>query len=86
MHAGQGFARIDVIDNGAGVPEEVRSSLFDPFVTTKSHGTGLGLAISQQIIEEHRGEIGCEFLERGTRFTIRLPIGNRVPSFGGSAA
>lgn len=82
----QGFARIDVIDNGVGVPEEVRSSLFDPFVTTKSHGTGLGLAISQQIIEEHRGEIDCEFLDRGTRFTIRLPVGNRMPSFGGSAA
>jgi signal transduction histidine kinase/DNA-binding response OmpR family regulator len=76
--SGQGCARIDVIDSGVGVPHEVRSSLFDPFVTTKTHGTGLGLAISQQIIEEHRGEIVCEFLEKGTRFTVRLPVGDPV--------
>lgn len=68
-----GVARIDVIDNGPGVPAEVRESLFDPFVTTKSRGTGLGLAISQQIIEEHEGSITCDFLERGTRFSIELP-------------
>lgn len=79
---GQAFARIDVIDTGVGVPPEVRGNLFDPFVTTKTHGTGLGLAISQQIIEDHRGEIVCEFLDRGTQFTIRLPVGNRAPSVG----
>jgi two-component system sensor histidine kinase HydH len=73
-----GYARIDVVDSGVGVPEEVRSTMFDPFVTTKTHGTGLGLAISQQIIEEHRGEIACEFLEKGTKFTIKLPVTNRT--------
>lgn len=65
--------RIDVIDSGPGVPKEIRGSLFDPFVTTKSRGTGLGLAISQQIMEEHQGRITCEFLDRGTRFSIHLP-------------
>jgi signal transduction histidine kinase len=74
----QGFARIDVIDSGIGVPREVRGSMFDPFVTTKTHGTGLGLAISQQIIEEHRGQIECDFLEKGTHFTVRLPVGDPV--------
>ncbi|MEE9268815.1 MAG: ATP-binding protein [Candidatus Krumholzibacteria bacterium] len=78
-----GFARIDIIDNGCGVPEEIRAHLFEPFVTTKTHGTGLGLAISQQIIEEHNGEIGCEFLEKGTRFTIRLPIETKKKPAGG---
>lgn len=74
--AGTGaFARIDVEDTGVGVPPEVRDSLFEPFVTTKTHGTGLGLAISQQIIEEHHGQISCEFLKQGTRFSIKLPIG-----------
>lgn len=68
------FARIDVIDSGVGVPQQVRANLFEPFVTTKSQGTGLGLAISQQIIEEHNGKISCEFLKKGTCFTIRLPI------------
>ena len=72
---GSGYARIDVSDSGPGVPDEIRGTLFDPFVTTKTHGTGLGLAISQQIIEEHRGDIRCEFLKSGTRFTIRLPLG-----------
>lgn len=66
-------ARIDVTDTGPGVPREVRESLFDPFVTTKSQGTGLGLAISQQIVEDHHGSIRCEFLEKGTRFSIDLP-------------
>jgi nitrogen-specific signal transduction histidine kinase len=65
--------RIDVFDSGMGVPREVRESLFDPFVTTKTKGTGLGLAISQHIMEEHNGSIKCEFLEQGTRFSIRLP-------------
>ncbi len=65
--------RIDVVDSGPGVPAHIRKSLFDPFVTTKSRGTGLGLAISQHIVEEHHGTIECEFLERGTRFSIRLP-------------
>ncbi len=69
-----GYARIDVSDTGPGVPDTIRGTLFDPFVTTKTHGTGLGLAISQQIVEEHRGEIRCEFLKNGTRFTIRLPL------------
>ena len=68
------FARIDVIDNGPGVPEEIRASLFDPFVTTKTTGTGLGLAICQQILEEHHGRIDCEFLDSGTKFVIRLPV------------
>jgi signal transduction histidine kinase/DNA-binding NarL/FixJ family response regulator len=65
--------RIDVLDSGPGVPREVRETLFDPFVTTKTKGTGLGLAISQHIVEEHNGSIKCDFLPKGTRFSIRLP-------------
>ena len=67
--------RIDVTDDGPGIPPEVADRLFEPFVTTKTQGTGLGLAISQQIVEEHRGSIRCDCGERGTTFTIRLPIG-----------
>jgi signal transduction histidine kinase/DNA-binding NarL/FixJ family response regulator len=75
--SGDGYARVDIWDNGTGVPADIRGSLFDPFVTTKSQGTGLGLAISQQIVEEHNGTIACEFLTQGTRFTIRLPAGDK---------
>lgn len=64
---------IDVIDSGPGIPEEIRESLFEPFVTTKTQGTGLGLAISQQIVDDHQGRIHCEFLDKGTRFSIELP-------------
>lgn len=64
---------IDVEDTGAGVAPEVRETLFDPFVSTRTQGTGLGLAISRQIVEDHHGSIACAFLDRGTRFTVRIP-------------
>jgi signal transduction histidine kinase len=64
---------IDVEDNGAGVPREIRATLFDPFVTTRAQGTGLGLAISRQIVEDHHGSLVCTFLDRGTRFTVKIP-------------
>ena len=68
------IARIDVIDDGPGVPADIRESLFEPFVTTKAQGTGLGLAISRQIIEEHEGAILCKPWERGACFSIELPL------------
>lgn len=64
---------LEVEDNGPGVPAGVRETLFEPFVTTRAQGTGLGLAISRQIVEDHHGSIACAFLERGTRFTVRIP-------------
>jgi nitrogen-specific signal transduction histidine kinase len=64
---------IDVEDDGPGVPREIRATLFEPFVTTRAQGTGLGLAISRQIVEDHHGSLTCTFLERGTRFTMKIP-------------
>lgn len=72
-HRDDAWVAIAVADTGAGVAEDVRASLFDPFVTTKTQGTGLGLAICRQIVEDHHGTIACEFLEKGTRFIVRLP-------------
>ena len=62
-------------DNGPGIDESVRDSLFQPFVTTKSTGTGIGLAFSKKIVEEHGGtiEIGSSELG-GARFEVLLPI------------
>jgi signal transduction histidine kinase len=77
--AAKDVARIDVCDDGPGVPPEVADRLFEPFVTTKTQGTGLGLAISQQIVEEHGGSIRCERGASGTTFIIRLPIGAAGP-------
>lgn len=66
---------ISVIDNGPGIPEEIRDRLFDPFVTAgKLGGTGLGTSIAKKIVEEHGGRITFETQTgMGTTFRIRLP-------------
>jgi signal transduction histidine kinase len=68
-----------VSDNGPGIPADVRSRLFDPFVTTKKQGTGLGLSIAHAIVDAHGGRILIEDAEGGgTRVTVRLPRGVAV--------
>lgn len=66
--------RIEVTDNGDGVPEADREAIFAPFFTTKTKGTGLGLAISRRYVLAHDGHL---FLERengnGATFVIELP-------------
>ncbi len=73
-----GVVKIQVSDNGPGVPSDVLEKLFEPFFTTKpvGKGTGLGLSISHQIItQKHQGKIACSPLpEGGTLFTIEIPI------------
>ena len=66
--------RIDIRDNGCGVPESLRSMLFLPMVTGRRDGTGLGLALSQQIAAAHEGLLSYAPLESGSRFTLRLPL------------
>jgi two-component system nitrogen regulation sensor histidine kinase GlnL len=61
-------------DNGRGIPEDLNSCLFDPFVTTKSKGSGLGLAIVAMIINDHGGVIEFDSQPRLTTFCIRLPV------------
>src|SRR5215469_9153268 len=55
-----GWIRIEVSDNGPGIPDAIRSRVFDPFFTTKpaGAGTGVGLAVSRGIIEAHGGSLG----------------------------
>lgn len=67
--------RIDLEDNGNGVPENLRGLLFMPMVTGRRDGTGLGLALAQQIAAAHDGLLTYESLEQGSRFTLRLPMG-----------
>jgi signal transduction histidine kinase len=64
---------VTVSDTGAGVPHEKLSSIFDAFVTTKSHGTGLGLPIARTILESYGGELWVEKGSRGAVFSFRLP-------------
>ncbi|MEB3231431.1 MAG: ATP-binding protein [Leptolyngbyaceae bacterium] len=70
--------KIHIVDNGIGIPESVRSRLFDTFFTTKpmGKGTGMGLSISHQIItEKHGGTLEClSSPGKGTEFVITIPI------------
>jgi signal transduction histidine kinase len=80
-HGGREQLRIDVADQGPGIPAELLHRVFEPFFTTKAQGTGLGLAVVKRILEEHRGEIAVESTPgRGTTFTFRLPL-SQPPSF-----
>jgi signal transduction histidine kinase len=66
---------IAIEDNGPGIPESIRASIFEPFVTSgKESGTGLGLAIARKIVEDHGGAISvASHIGTGTTFTITLP-------------
>lgn len=66
--------RLDIKDNGCGVPESLRGMLFLPLVTGRRDGSGLGLALAQQIAAAHKGLLTYAPLEPGSRFTLRLPL------------
>ncbi|MCB9878887.1 MAG: sensor histidine kinase [Planctomycetes bacterium] len=73
-----GRLRIEVVDDGPGVPADVRLKLFDPYFTTKSSGTGLGLAICRRLVEVHGGTIRLVSTRPGeTTFAIELPVATR---------
>jgi len=68
-------AVLEVRDTGPGVPEPLRTRVFDPYYTTRADGTGLGLAIVKKVVLEHGGEIDCgPAPEGGAAFRIRLPL------------
>jgi signal transduction histidine kinase len=69
--------KIEISDNGSGIPPEIIKKLFDPFFTTKpvGKGTGLGLSICYQIVEKHQGKIEVvSELNQGSKFIIYLPV------------
>ncbi|XQY92534.1 two-component system sensor histidine kinase NtrB [Metabacillus sp. HB246100] len=69
--------QIHFIDNGKGIPSSLLPHVFDPFFTTKDEGTGLGLSVSKKIIENHRGTMSVTSDERGTKFTINIPVSKK---------
>ena len=78
--------RLEVEDDGAGIPREILPRVFDPFFTTKSPGTGtgLGLSIVYSIVQEHGGEVRAETgAERGATFVVELPATAARESGGG---
>ena len=68
--------RVDVVDDGPGIPAHMASRIFEPFYTTKAGGTGLGLPIAQRIIAAHGGSITLTAAENsgGTTFRLMLPL------------
>ena len=72
---GETLALLTVEDDGPGIPDSIRATLFKPFVTTKEKGNGFGLAICKKIVEEHGGSIHVSKSSLGgARFEIRLPV------------
>ena len=65
--------KIDVIDNGVGIPEDKFKEIFYPMVTSKNDGMGLGLTIAQSIIIQNNGVIECKSKNKETTFSIVLP-------------
>lgn len=70
--------QIKVFDRGSGLPNNMRSDVFEPFFSTKNEGMGMGLSISRSIIEAHNGILNAEQRELGgSIFSFTLPMGNR---------
>ncbi len=68
-------ARVDVIDTGPGIPEEIRAKVWEVYYSRKRTGSGLGLPMARRIAEEHGGSLVLESaLGKGTDFILRLPL------------
>lgn len=79
--------RLEIRDNGAGIPPAELKNIFDPFFSTKDTGTGLGLPLSLGIIENHGGRITVTPRETtGTKVTIELPLTAHRPKGGTNRA
>jgi two-component system nitrogen regulation sensor histidine kinase GlnL len=70
---------LKIIDNGPGIPEEIREQIFYPLVTSKADGTGLGLSIAQTYVAHHGGSIDCDSQLGRTVFTVLLPYNHLAP-------
>jgi signal transduction histidine kinase len=75
---------VRIIDNGAGIPPEIRQRIFDPFFTTKpmGQGTGLGLDIVRRLVRHNDGEISVESHPGRTQFRVALPLAENKPTGG----
>jgi signal transduction histidine kinase len=70
------FVKVSIIDNGPGVPKEIKSRIFDPFFTTKAigKGTGLGLDVVMRIVKQHHGSVTLTSEPGRTEFLVCFPI------------
>ncbi|MBV9514602.1 MAG: cyclic nucleotide-binding domain-containing protein, partial [Mycobacteriaceae bacterium] len=82
MREGDGMVRVEICDDGPGIPEDVVDRIFTPFFTTKpfGEGTGLGLDLARRIVvEKHQGDLRVESEPGNTRFIVLLPLAAPAP-------
>ena len=72
--------KVEIIDNGPGIPPELQDTIFYPMVSGRADGTGLGLAIAQNILNQHQGLIECDSQPGRTVFSLFLPLEQGVPT------
>ena len=73
-----GTAILRVIDDGPGVPKEIRREIFQPGTSTKEGGWGIGLALARRVVEDnHHGNILLETAEHGAVFSVTLPVADQ---------
>ncbi|SEN31427.1 nitrogen regulation protein NR(II) [Halomonas caseinilytica] len=65
---------VSIIDNGPGIPERLRETLFYPMVSGRAEGSGLGLSIAQSILHQHQGLIECDSAPGHTEFRLLIPL------------
>jgi signal transduction histidine kinase len=79
------FVAVSVIDDGPGIPENIKDRIYEPFFTTKEpgKGTGLGLEIARRVVRGHGGLIEIESNPGHTEFKVLLPIAEELPQKNG---
>ena len=66
--------QVDVIDNGSGIPEDIRDHIFDPFVSGRNGGSGLGLTMVASVVADHGGMIEVDSTAGRTVFRMNFPL------------
>jgi signal transduction histidine kinase len=76
----ESYFQLKVRNGGPVIKEEDRQRIFSPFFTTKNYGTGIGLTVSKKIVEAHKGSISVHSDQKGSTFTVWLPLHQREAS------
>ena len=81
-HRHRVVVRIDIVDNGPGIPADIAERLYYPMISGRPEGTGLGLSITQNIVGQHHGVLECDSTPGRTVFSVYLPLDQPSPEQG----
>ena len=73
-HRHRVVVRVDVVDNGPGIPADIADRIYYPMISGRPEGTGLGLSITQTIVGQHHGVLECDSMPGRTVFSLYLPL------------